>query len=232
MKKTYNREVKDNKKRNLNRVLNTYIVIGVVLWILAAGLILTPVAPSILYRVFPDASNNEKESLTQNLDQDQETFDDIRAKYIAQEPEEDPLPEFDPDLPKENIIRIEHVGVNSELHGGEDWETALEKGPWIVPGFSTPESDEYGPIIIASHRWGILGWDNQDRREKSFIRLPEVLPGDKIEIIWNQRLYEYEVKTAEENTEITNYDADLILYTCQFYWPSPVRIFRYAERVN
>ena len=55
--------------------------------------------------------------------------------------------------------------------------------------------------------------------------------GDRIEIIWGQRKYVYEIYRAEDSTGIQDYEADLILYTCRLF-NSPTRIFRYANRVN
>jgi hypothetical protein len=65
----------------------------------------------------------------------------------------------------------------------------------------------------------------------SFFSLPKTRVGDKIDIIWGQRKYEYEIYKAETKTQISDYDADLILYTCLLY-NSPDRIFRYARRIN
>ena len=61
--------------------------------------------------------------------------------------------------------------------------------------------------------------------------MPEVSAGDKIEIIWDQRKFVYEVYDTEEGTDITQYDADLILYTCKFL-KSDIRIFTYARLIE
>ena len=52
--------------------------------------------------------------------------------------------------------------------------------------------------------------------------------GDTVEIIWKQRKYVYEIYKEEEGEEISDYTADLILYTCESL-KSPIRIFRYAR---
>ena len=52
-----------------------------------------------------------------------------------------------------------------------------------------------------------------------------------VSVYWNQREYIYKIYAKEESTYISDYSADLILYTCKYY-NSPVRIFRYANRVN
>jgi hypothetical protein len=52
--------------------------------------------------------------------------------------------------------------------------------------------------------------------------------GDTVEMNWRQRRYIYEVYAEEKGEEITDYDADLILYTCESL-NSSVRIVKYAR---
>jgi sortase (surface protein transpeptidase) len=100
----------------------------------------------------------------------------------------------------------------------------------MVPNFGTPEYNDL-PIIIAAHRFGYVYWSNDFREKSTFYNLPKLRVGDRVQIIWGQRSYEYEVYKAEDNTQITDYEADLILYTCRMY-NSPTRVFRYLKRVN
>jgi len=69
------------------------------------------------------------------------------------------------------------------------------------------------------------------RQQISFYNLPSITKRDIIDIIWDQRVFSYEIYNAEESTYISDYNADLILYTCKFY-NSPIRIFRYARAIN
>ena len=55
--------------------------------------------------------------------------------------------------------------------------------------------------------------------------------GDIIEVVVDQRKWLYEVYQAEEGEQITDYDANLILYTCK-YLNSPIKHFRYARLIN
>ncbi|HLE49636.1 MAG TPA: sortase, partial [Patescibacteria group bacterium] len=132
----------------------------------------------------------------------------------------------------------------------------LKTGVWRVPDFGTPEDDgpsepvergadsqigpselvERGadsqiglPIILAAHRFGYVTWTNSFRTLNSFYSLPKLKVGDRVEIVWNQRKYVYEIYKEETGTAITDYTADLILYTCDL-WNSPTRIFKYARR--
>ena len=84
-------------------------------------------------------------------------------------------------------------------------------------------------MILAAHRWGYVYWTNSFRTLNSFYNLPKLAVGDKIEIIWNQRKYLYEIYDSGTGDKITDYSANLILYTCEL-WNSPTRIFKYAKR--
>jgi sortase (surface protein transpeptidase) len=101
---------------------------------------------------------------------------------------------------------------------------------WRVPDFGTAYERKL-PMILAAHRFGYIAWTNQYRRQNSFFNLPELVPGDKVEVIWNQRRYVYEIYAGEEGKEITQYTADLILYTCKLL-ESDIRIFRYAKLIE
>jgi sortase (surface protein transpeptidase) len=225
------------RKRKIGRLLNVYIIFGFLLIVVANLIIASPILLPFVYEFYPDAHANEVNSLTDGLDEDRVYFADL----MEQQEEEDPPPEepepvddrppFDATLPATNSVLIPKVGVNATLVGGPDYNAALDQGAWIVNDFGTPENP-FAPIIIASHRFGGVGWTQQKRDQMSFYRLPETQVGDQFEIVWGQRKYVYEIYKAEENTEITDYEADLILYTCKVLWESPDRIFRYANRVN
>ncbi|WKZ31310.1 MAG: hypothetical protein QY318_00870 [Candidatus Dojkabacteria bacterium] len=229
--------MKSSKKRKLNNILNIYIGLGVALWIVAAVLILTPVVPAVAYRLFPQATDNEVSALTGQLEEDKNRLEEIREKHVDETrdpPAIRPLPPYDPTLPKENRIIISKIGVDAEIQESDDSTAALNEGPWRVYNFGLPNYQEtpFFPVIIASHRWGAVGWNAEQRKTMSFYSLPDTQVGDKIEIIWNQRRYEYEIYAAGETTQIEDYSGDLILYTCKLIWDSPIRIFRYAHRTN
>ena len=97
-----------------------------------------------------------------------------------------------------------------------------------MPNFGTPINGKR-PIILAAHRFGYLEWSNKYRRQNSFFNLPKLKEGDRVEIVWDKRKFEYRVVKIEEAEKITDYDVDLILYTCKFL-VSPVKYFVYLER--
>jgi sortase (surface protein transpeptidase) len=55
--------------------------------------------------------------------------------------------------------------------------------------------------------------------------------GDTVEIDWKQRKYTYEVYATDKGTEIADYSADLILYTCESL-TGDARVFVYARLIR
>lgn len=142
------------------------------------------------------------------------------------------LPEKDLSLPETNSISIKKIGLETNIieETSENYENALMQGVWRVPDFGTPIMRDK-PIILVAHRFGYLNWSQDFRIKNSFYNLPKVDVGDQIEIIWDQRKFNYEVYEKEEGEDISHYSADLILYTCKFL-ESDLRIFRYAKLIN
>lgn len=138
-------------------------------------------------------------------------------------------PRFDASLPKEATIRIPSMGVETTINEAtyENFEEALKKGVWRVSDFGTPFNRE-NPTILAAHRYGYLSWSNLFRRKSSFYNLPKLEEGDIVEIIWRQRKYTFAVYGESEGEHITDYSADLILYTCKDL-SSPIRYMKYAK---
>lgn len=192
--------------------------IGIFFWVLALILAFTPSWPHLYYRIFPQTSSTLASNLSSNP-----------PPTPTDTPSSPSLPSFDPSLPKENGLIIETIGVRGEIHQGQDWNTLLQQGIWHVPEFGTPEQENI-PTILAAHRWGYLSWTNTFRHLNSFYNLPKLNINDEVVINWNQRQYHYQVYSEEVSEQISDYSADIILYTCQL-WNSPLRIIKYAKRI-
>ena len=141
-------------------------------------------------------------------------------------------PPIDPRLPKTNHLVITAIGVDTDIEEAtiDNYDAALKKGVWRVSDFGAP-GDPGIPVILAAHRFGYLAWDNLYRRHNSFFNLPRLVVGDRVEIDYQQRKYVYEVYGDSEGPEITDYSADLILYTCESL-SGETRIFRYARLIK
>lgn len=211
-----------------------YITTGITLWVVAVLFALLPVWPNIYYRISPQTSETLASTIASTASQKAfATSQSVQKSPISVTPTPTPtpsLPDFNPTLPAENGLIIDKIGVRGQIHEGTNWEEILKKGIWRVPDFGTPD-DNNMPIILAAHRWGYLAWSNSFRKLNSFYNLPRLTVGDKIKIIWNQRQYEYTIYSTATGDKITDYNANLILYTCQL-WNSPVRFFVYANRSN
>ncbi len=141
------------------------------------------------------------------------------------------LPPRNENLPEGNWLTIPRIGVRTEVLESEVAEESLVKGVWRVPDFATP-GDFSQPMILAAHRYGYnWWWKGEYWKYNSFYLLPDLEPGDLVEVISDKRKYVYEIYAGEEGTEITDYNADLILYTCKFL-TSDIRHFRYARLID
>ena len=144
------------------------------------------------------------------------------------------VPPQDENLPIGDWLIIPRIGVRTELLQTQTSVEALNQGVWQVPDFGDPGSLDQ-PMIVAAHRFGYT-WQWQTYLEDDtpyalrhlFYKLPETESGDMVEIIHDQRRYRYVIYAGEENTQITDYEADLILYTCK-YLNAPERLIRYAR---
>ena len=213
------------KKKVLKIVSKIYLTFGIVLIVFAFCVVAITFFPQIWYSVDKSATESEFTTIEKQLT----ILEEVEKEVVADNSEID-LPTIDISLPEENTLRITSIGVDSEISQNPDSKEGLEEGVWVVPNFGTPEYND-APIIIAAHRFGYVYWSREFREKSSFYNLPKLRVGDRVQIIWGQRSYEYEVYKAEDNTQITDYQADLILYTCRMY-NSPVRVFRYLNRVN
>ncbi len=141
------------------------------------------------------------------------------------------IPPIDETLPEGDWLVIPRIGVRTALQPTENPEEALQTGVWQVPDFGSPGSRDV-PMILAAHRYGWQWWWKTDYwKYHSFYLLPDTIPGDRVEVISGNRKWLYEIYAGEEGEEITDYTADLILYTCKFL-QSPVRHFRYARLID
>lgn len=202
--------------------------------LVVSGLIATIffVAPNLYYQVIPGSAvavstNEDGTPLGGKFE------DGTRADQGIQETTQkrEYQPAFNPDLPTGEWLSIPRIGVRSSLVETKDSAEALKTGLWLVPGYGHP-GDNSLPIIVAAHRFGWNWWWQSDYWQyNSFYRLPETEPGDMIEVIADQRKWIFEIYAGEEVDEITDYDADLILYTCKFL-NSPIRHIRYARLID
>lgn len=205
-------------------VLRQFVRVAVVVSVVA---VLGWFGPGIYYQFF--ATNpitlqaSQPASVYGEFEQGTEATDELVLGYT---------PPQNPNLPQGEWIVIPRIGVRTKMEASEQAAEALETGVWRMAEYGQP-GEVSQPMIVAAHRYGYKQWweRNDYWKYNSFYLLPELEPGDQIEVISDQRKWVYEIYSGEETKEITDYQADLILYTCK-YLNSPVRHVRYARLVN
>ncbi len=210
------------RKALLNVMNRIYVVFGFLLLTVAFILVAIPVWPYIWYRINPDETEKDTAKIVKEISAEQ-----IEKKESSNL---NRIPELNSSLPEGKFVIVPKISVESPISVSKDYNEGLKQGSWIVADYGTPENPEL-PIILAAHRFGYTSWSIEKRNKISYYNLPDTADGDEISIYWNQREYKYRIYKSEESTYISDYSADLILYTCKFF-NSPVRIFRYAERVR
>ena len=211
-----------DKKRFIGKISKTYTILGFIFLLSALVLIAIPISPYIIYRLFPGQTEKDVTIISEKI---VEETGNINIGIS-----DSTLPEKDLSLPTDKLLLIPDINVHTPISTDSSYDQALKEGSWLVPDYGTPMNGKT-PIIIAAHRFGYIYWDRETRNKISFYNLPNTHIGDEIAIIWDQREFKYEITKEEESTHISDYSADLILYTCK-YFNSPVRIFRYAQRLD
>lgn len=212
------------KPSTLSVIFSFFAMALLIVGISAAGI---PLVWMVWYQISPETSSALAAILKRPIVGFNQTL--VTEGFKEAEPYQPPV---DPGLPTTNQIKIPAIGVETAIieESVERYEEAFRQGVWRVPDFGDSFNREQ-PMILAAHRFGYLAWNNQYRRENSFYNLPKLKLGDQVEVIWGQRKYLYEIYAEEETEEITNYGADLILYTCKFL-ESNERIFKYGRLIE
>jgi len=211
-------------KRGPSRLALFFAGIAIASWVSFLLLSGYPVVQYIYYTARPATSGKLALLLSQVTTKPQES---LKNEEIV----DHKLPELDVSKPGGEYLMIPSIGVDAVIweETTANYEKALRRGVWRVPEMPIPTTGT--PVILVAHRFGYLEWTNEFRRKNSFFNLPKLKEGDEIEILWEQRLFKYEVTRVVEGEEIDSYSSDLILYTCKFL-VTPERIFVYADRVN
>lgn len=210
------------KPSTLSLVFSTLALVSLLLALIALGV---PIVPEVWYRIRPQTVS----ALGEILKRQPVSFGDLLVEEGEREVYQ---PEIDPNLTLGHRLTISSIGVDTEIleESYDNFEQALRQGVWRTPDFGGAYARKL-PMILVAHRYGYLAWSNQYRRENSFYNLPKLKEGDKVIVDWDQRRYVYVIYGGEEGEKVTDYTADLVLYTCQFL-ESPVRIFKYARLVK
>lgn len=111
-----------------------------------------------------------------------------------------------------NKLRIPTIGVDTYIWESTNGKEALNNGVWRQYEHGVPGSD--APVVLAAHRWGDRELTREFRDANMFFHLPQITPGDSVNIFWNGMTYEYEV-TKQYISQNVSEIADLVLITCK-----------------
>ncbi|MEK7100189.1 MAG: sortase [Patescibacteria group bacterium] len=203
------------KEKTVLRLTKIFAVLGSIFLFLSF-------APSVWYSLTTKVDDYSSAILATVLNKE-------KVKEIPKVTVPDWQPVFNSKLSRNTTLKIPEIGLDTIVNERtyQNYEDALKLGVWRVPDFGTP-TDRSKPVILAAHRFGYLAWTNIYRRKNSFYNLPKLKNGNLVEIIYKQRKYTYEIYGESRGDEITDYSANLILYTCETL-NSNIRIFKYAR---
>ena len=146
------------------------------------------------------------------------------------------IPAVDPNWDREGAwVMVPKIGLETQLQSlDQGMEAALEQGVVRIPDYGQPGDKDELPLILAAHRFGYQWWWKEPDygRKHSFYYLPELVAGDLVQVVDEQgRKWYYEIYATVEGEKITDYEADLIMYTCKFL-NSSQRYFQYARLID
>lgn len=228
------------KHKNGSRLLQNTLNCGVALGMFV---LLFYFLPQTLMRFFPGiATNLIKAEETKRLKNTTETNTSIEQIILTELPEQleesDSVidkkikPKYDLNAPIGQWLEIPSVEIKSELlttttlDDKKEVNKILDKGIYVYP-----ENKDYGNpakmTILAGHHYNM--WTSEKQNSRSFQKLNEVNIGDLVTITDNQKQWTYKVYKIVQGSTIEDQEADLLMYTCVFWWNSDLRLFVYAN---
>jgi hypothetical protein len=144
-------------------------------------------------------------------------------------------PTYDLSAPEGRWFRAVAADINAEILTNNDLgdtkavDGLMSRGAYLYPDYA--EIGRVGrTVVLASHHYNM--WLGAGDSQKTFQNLAQIQVGDTIEIIDDYKIWAYEVYKVEEAEVISEKTADLIAYTCVFWWDSKLRFFVYAKLVS
>lgn len=130
-----------------------------------------------------------------------------------------------------NQLIIPSIKLATEIHEGFTEDT-LHLGVWRRPNSSKPDEiiNNLGNVVLTGHRFGYF-----NDAQRVFYNLDKVKVGDKVVVIWERKVYTYQVIEIREvlpsqlEIEKVNGGNYLTLYTCTPLFTSTHRLVIKAE---
>ncbi|MDO5561703.1 MAG: sortase [bacterium] len=223
------------KKFVINTSLNCSLAVG-------ALMLVAYFVPQWTFNLFPVLTENfiQAEEL-----KTPETTDAATEQLILSSlPERDEIsatatakikPKYNLNLPAGQWLQIESVGIDAQILSNGDINDKkavnkiLDQGIYAYPEFASYGSQNK-PVILAGHHYNM--WTSVSKDTQSFQKLDQVQVGDVVVITDNQKQWTYQIYKVEQAAALTEENADLIMYTCVFWWDSELRLFTYGHLIN
>lgn len=144
-------------------------------------------------------------------------------------------PTYDLSAPEGRWLRIgaaeieAEILTNNDLNDTKTVDELMGRGVYLYPDYS--EIGRIGrTVVLASHHYNM--WVGAASSQRTFQNLAQVQVGDRIEVVDDYKVWTYEIYKVEEAEAISETTADLIAYTCVYWWDSKLRFFVYARLVT
>ncbi len=197
----------------------------------AVIVILIYFVPTVVFKIFPQLDKNlvKAESLEEVSLLEQPVIKESEAQVRGVKPV------YSLGLPEGKWVRIPEAEIEAEIFSNQNLQDKkavtkiLDKGIYEYPEFSTM-GVKGKTVLLAGHHFNV--WVSEEQSKKTFQNLNRVMLGDRVELISDYRQWNYEIYKIEQATQISEDQADLIMYTCVFWWNSDLRLFVYARLIE
>lgn len=229
-----NIEKKSSWKRTVIKAsLNTFLFLGILSFAVYF-------LPQLTFKLFPNLNNSliKAGELYQN-----ENSHGSEQIILSVVPEMEATavaarkikPKYDLNAPAGQWLKIDSAGIDAEILTNQNIEDDKEVKKILDQGiYAYPEFNKYGhweePVILAGHHYNML--TSKKQNSQTFQNLDKVNIGDQVIITDNQKQWFYQIYKIEKATSITENEADLVMYTCIFWWDNDLRLFVYANLIN
>jgi hypothetical protein len=144
-------------------------------------------------------------------------------------------PDYDLTAPAGRWFIAPTASIEAEIYTTPDMndKNAIDKlmstGAYLYPDYA--EFGQVGrTVILVAHHYNMFMSKKDSRR--IFQNLNRVALGDHLQIIDDYKIWNYQVYKVEKAEAVSETDADLIAYTCVYWWDSKLRLFVYAKLIE
>ena len=197
--------------------------------------------PQGVAMIFPDLTvnliraNEVNEEKVDKIQIEQIVLDSVPNTQEENSESKKIKPRYNLNAPAGQWLQIDAIGIEAEILTNDDISKAdevkkiLDQGIYAYPG-KNMYGDDKQMVILAGHHYNMFTSKKQD--SETFQKLDQAQVGDRVIITDDQKQWTYEVYKVEKSAQIDEPTADLVMYTCVFWWDDDLRLFVYANLVD